>query len=85
MKFDLGVNSFTILMGYSDSSMLQDNEIFQIFAKCRELGAIAMIHAENGLVIKELEKEILKLGITGPEGHLLSRPEKASDFLSNKK
>ncbi|CAF5138757.1 unnamed protein product, partial [Rotaria sp. Silwood1] len=42
-------------MAYSDNFMLHDDEIFQIFSKCRELGAIAMVHAENGLVIKELE------------------------------
>lgn len=59
--------------------MLQDDEIFQVFEKCRELGAIAMVHAENGSVIAELEKEMSKLGITGPEGHLLSRPEKVED------
>lgn len=55
--------------------MLQDDEIFQVFTKCRELGAIAMVHAENGSVITELEKEMSHLGISGPEGHLLSRPE----------
>ena len=57
--------------------MLKDDELFQIFSKCRELGVLAMVHAENGLVVKELEKEMSQLGITGPEGHLLSRPEKA--------
>ncbi len=56
--------------------MLQDDEIFQVFEKCRQLGGIAMVHAENGSVITELEKEMSQLGITGPEGHLLSRPEK---------
>jgi dihydropyrimidinase len=64
-------------MAYSGSFMLQDDELFQVFVKCRELGAIAMVHAENGSVIKELEKEMSNLGITGPEGHFLSRPEKA--------
>ncbi len=63
-------------MAYKGVFMLQDDEIFQVFAKCRELGAIAMVHAENGSVITELEKEMAELGITGPEGHLLSRPEK---------
>jgi len=63
-------------MAYSDTCMLKDDELFHVFAKCRELGAIAMVHAENGSVIKELEKELSNMGITGPEGHLLSRPEK---------
>ncbi len=70
-------------MAYSGTLMLQDNEIFQVFAKCRELGAIAMVHAENGSVINELEKEMSKMGITGPEGHFLSRPEKVKDYNAN--
>ena len=65
-------------MAYKGVLMLQDDEIFQVFAKCRELGGIAMVHAENGSVIVELEKEMSHLGITGPEGHLLSRPEAVS-------
>ena len=63
-------------MAYKDVFMLKDDEIFQVFTKCRELGALAMVHAENGSVITELEKEMLALGVTGPEGHILSRPEK---------
>jgi dihydropyrimidinase len=70
-------------MAYSGSLMLQDDEIFQVFAKCRELGAIVMVHAENGSIIKELEKEMSKMGITGPEGHLLSRPETVRDNYSH--
>ncbi len=71
-------------MAYSGTLMLQDDEIFQVFAKCRELGAIAMVHAENGSIIKELEKEMSKLGVGGPEGHLLSRPEKVNDHNHNR-
>ncbi|UJR28248.1 hypothetical protein I4U23_009498 [Adineta vaga] len=79
-----GVNSFKVFMAYPGTFMLQDDEIYQVFDKCRELGAIAMVHAENGSVIKELEKEMSKLGITGPEGHLLSRPEKLEAEATNR-
>ena len=71
----LGVNSFQVFMAHPDTCMLRDDELYQVFVKCRELGAVAMVHAENGLMIQELEKEVLKMGITGPEGYLLSRPE----------
>jgi len=67
-----------MFMAYKGVFMLEDDEMFQVFTKCRELGGIAMVHAENCSIIKELEKEMSTLGITGPEGHLLSRPEKVS-------
>jgi dihydropyrimidinase len=70
-------------MAYSGTLMLNDDEIFQVFAKCRELGAVVMVHAENGSVIKELEKEMSKMGINGPEGHFLSRPEQVTDYNTN--
>lgn len=70
-----GVNSFKMFMAYKDSLMISDSDLIQVFKKCKELGALAMVHAENGELIHECQKKILDLGITGPEGHLLSRPE----------
>ncbi|XP_036989261.2 dihydropyrimidinase isoform X2 [Artibeus jamaicensis] len=70
-----GVNSFKMFMAYKDVYMVGDAELYAAFSRCKEVGAIAQVHAENGDLIAEGEKKMLALGITGPEGHELCRPE----------
>jgi len=70
-----GVNSFKCFMAYKDALMIRDEDMIEVFKKCKEVGAIAMVHAENGDVVHECVKKIHDLNIMGPEGHLLSRPE----------
>ncbi len=70
-----GINSFKMFMAYKDVFMVRDNEMLEIFKTCREIGAIGQVHAENGDVIEENQKRLLAKGVTGPEGHPLSRPE----------
>ena len=70
-----GVNSFKCFMAYKGSLMIGDSELLKVFDVCKRNGALPMVHAENGDIIDYLSKKILKLGVTGPEGHLQSRPE----------
>ncbi|XP_012984914.1 dihydropyrimidinase [Melopsittacus undulatus] len=70
-----GVNSFKMFMAYKDIYMLNDEELYEAFCCCKELGAVAQVHAENGELIAQGAKKMLAMGITGPEGHALSRPE----------
>lgn len=55
--------------------MVRDEEFYNGVKHCARIGALARVHAENGPIIKELQSELLSQGITGPEGHWLSRPE----------
>ncbi|CAH1786300.1 unnamed protein product [Owenia fusiformis] len=70
-----GINSFKMFLAYKDVFMLDDSELYSAFQKCKELGALAMVHAENGHLIAEKSKEMISSGITGPEGHAMCRPE----------
>lgn len=81
---DHGVNSFKHFMAYKGAIMCDDEVLVNSFTRARELGAICTVHAENGELVFHLQNEILKSGITGPEGHPLSRPPEVEGEAANR-
>lgn len=69
-----GINSYKFFMAYKNAIMVTDEELIAGFSRCRDIGAIAQVHAETGDLVYQLQQELLKKGITGPEGHPQSRP-----------
>ena len=69
-----GVNSFKHFMAYKGAIMATDEILVNSFNRALELGGMVTVHAENGEMVAQLQEKIFNMGITGPEGHPLSRP-----------
>jgi dihydropyrimidinase len=79
-----GVNSFKHFMAYKGAIMADDEILVNSFSKAIELGAIVTVHAENGELVYRLQQKIFDMGITGPEGHPLSRPPEVEGEAANR-
>jgi dihydropyrimidinase len=64
--------------------MVEDDELYASFKRCAELGAMPLVHAENGDIVAELQQKYLAEGITGPEGHAYSRPPEVEGEAANR-
>ncbi len=79
-----GVNSYKHFMAYKGAIMADDEILVKSFTRARELGALCTCHAENGELVVRLQQEIFEKGITGPEGHPLSRPPAVEGEAANR-
>ncbi|MGZ5199004.1 MAG: dihydropyrimidinase [Telluria sp.] len=79
-----GVNSFKHFMAYKNAIMADDETLVHSFRRALELGAIPTVHAENGELVFQLQKELLAKGITGPRAHPLSRPPEVEAEAANR-
>ncbi|MFN0184745.1 MAG: dihydropyrimidinase [Aquabacterium sp.] len=79
-----GVNSFKHFMAYKNAIMCDDETLVNSFRRALELGAMPTVHAENGELVYLLQQEVARMGITGPEGHPLSRPPMVEGEAANR-
>jgi len=79
-----GVNSFKHFMAYKNAIMVDDGVLISSFMRAKELGALCTVHAENGELVFRLQQEVFDKGITGPEGHPLSRPPEVEAEAANR-
>ncbi len=69
-----GVQSFKIFLAYKGAFGIDDGELYRTLKLAKELGVVVCAHCENETLVAERQRELLAAGVTGPEGHYLSRP-----------
>ncbi|MGU3292311.1 dihydropyrimidinase [Williamsia sp. M5A3_1d] len=68
-----GVTSFKLFMAYPGVFYSTDGQILRAMQSAAELGALMMMHAENGIAIDVLVEQALARGDTAPYFHGTSR------------
>ncbi|WP_137154805.1 dihydropyrimidinase [Rhizobium sp. FKL33] len=81
---DKGINTFKHFMAYKGALMVNDDEMFASFQRCAELGALPLVHAENGDVVASMTAKLLAEGNNGPEAHAYSRPPEVEGEATNR-
>jgi dihydropyrimidinase len=79
-----GINTFKHFLAYKGALMVNDDELFASFTRCAELGALPLVHAENGDIVFRLQQHYMDRGVTGPEGHAYSRPPEVEGEATNR-
>ena len=72
-----GISTFKLFMAYPGVLMIDDGLMFQVMQKAGEMGALCLIHAENGSAIDVVVGQMIAEGKTAPHYHALSRSAKA--------
>jgi dihydropyrimidinase len=79
-----GINSFKHFMAYKNAIMVDDATLIASFGRARDLGAVCLVHAENGDLVFRMQQETFDRGIRGPEGHPVSRPPEVEGEAANR-
>ena len=69
-----GLPSFKMFTAYPDRLLVDDGTLYRIFRRAGELGATALMHAENGVVIDEIIRDAVADGKLSEPWHARTRP-----------
>jgi dihydropyrimidinase len=70
-----GLCTFKVFLAYKGVLMVTDDLFYRVLERTRDLGALTMVHCENGWVIDLLVERALAAGQTEPIHHAYTRPE----------
>ena len=79
-----GINTFKHFMAYKGALMVDDDEMYSSFQRCAALGAMPLVHAENGDIVAQLQAKLMAEGNNGPEAHAYSRPPAVEGEATNR-
>lgn len=79
-----GITTFKHFMAYKGALMVEDDEMYASFQRCAALGAMPLVHAENGDVVASLQQSLMAAGNNGPEAHAFSRPPEVEGEATNR-
>src|SRR6202034_3920572 len=79
-----GINTVKHFIAYKGALMVNDDQMYNSFQLCTSLGAMPIVHAENGDVVWHLQQYHLGNGMPGPEAHAYSRPPAVEGEATNR-
>lgn len=71
---EAGVPTLKLFMAYKNDLMVDDSTLYQTLEVAKRVGALVMVHAENGSIIDLLQKKCIDNGQVEPYFHAESRP-----------
>lgn len=69
-----GIPTLKVFMAYKHDLMIDDATMYKTLASAKEVGALVMVHCENGDVIHLLQEHCIDNNQTDPYYHAVSRP-----------
>src|SRR5437016_314475 len=71
---DRGISTFKIFLAYPGVFMIDDQTMFRVMKAAGLAGGMTLVHAENGVALKQIIDNLIAEGKVEPKYHAQSRP-----------